>query len=902
MIPSQKNEDSQGTNGHSSTKEEASSKGMKTMMMIHTVAPHSSSTHEKDGLQQLSPEFLFRRSAYSRDSFKTTTTSPPSTTSPTSTSQILNPSTPFFFPSYGTSLQEMQQQQQQYHHHDEAFSYHAPAFSREESHLPRVKNLFGVPTPRFCSYIVKGVHEVYTTIGPNICGWNLLHNKSVEEVEQLTFEQVQQFSEGVSHKRFLNFCAHENLITIMQQNPQYQDVVVSVCYAGELKVWLFDHTFSPFNGNMDENGNPFKCIGVMDRIPHSHRCQCGFWSMDGTKFLVCSEGYGGRLSVFNFDPETYTLTLIDQMVGYYPMASFITPENNPENRLFILSVEQIKQKKECGVSVNLFEVIASNSVTRVHSLVLNTSGPLCTTMQVNPSGNLVAFALQDRNIRIFRVSEQFYIEECCNFTAIGRGTIFMMLINKANQLSLHNCEKKTIDTYQIVTSRKDKYEATLISQHSLNSSAISLYFFMWINSSMIWTYIDSEFSLVKVKNDPSISSIQAGKRMSFLRFHDLTCCGIDFSPDGEYMVTGDFLGQVMLWKTDSTSHEPLMTCVVPGSIRAICCKWHENCWTNFDEDPTMIRRILSVFIGSLDKNVHCWNISLDTLETIDDPFNNIKFSLTSDIVCLRWCNGICPRLLACGSSNGMLCVMEDNARESPILKIKLAIIGHKPIFHNTDSRFGSISQYSEIWSVCFSPCNKYVVTCSEDQTTRIFDLLGNQIHSLTGHTTAVTSVEWKYIKGIGEVICTCADDRSVMIWRLNTQYADKDKHYHHYHQLYELEKQQRKMDTEFDDDDFDKQERHSMDRWGLYHVFRTDHYGLDWHTLTYLQIEPKGHRLAACTQNGFVFVWDLRLRKLLSFGKAHQGSCEGLRWNEDRNLLATCSSDCTINIFDMNHP
>ena len=782
-----------------------------------------------------------------------------------------------------------------------------PTFPNEESRLPKVKNLLGVPTPRFCAYMLRGLHELYTPIGPNICGWNLLDsNWSLNELDQMVMENVKCGSDF--NNRFLNFTAHSNLITVLQQNPKYSNFIASACYSGELKIWKFNESFNVLN--MEANENPFECMQTI-QIPNSFRCQCGFWSADGSKFVICTEGYGGRITVFDFNPKTLNMSIIDQSAGFYQMASFIRPLNGDSaGRYFIFALEQVKQKKECGVSLSLFEIENGTRLNHIDTKPLNSSGPLSTTLECNSNENLLAVAFQDRSVKIYGIDDKMDIKEFCSFTAIGRGTIFMMQFNSRDELSFHNCEKKTIDIYQIqrVNSGEDFFESKLISQHSLNSSAISLYFFKWLGDSLIWTYIDSEFSLVKVKRQESELAIKPGKKVTSIRYHDLTCCGIDFSPDGEFLVTGDFVGQVMLWKTNGNSHIPIMSSFVPGSVRAICCKWHENSWNDSEIDENMNSRILSVFIGSLDKNVHCWNIDLDKMETIDDPYNNIKFSLTSDIVCLRWCNGKCPRLLACGSSNGMLCVMEDNSRESPILKIKLAIIAHKPIFGNKDTRFGSISKFSEIWSVCFSPCNQYVVTCSEDQTTRIFDLYGTQLHSLTGHTTAVTSVEWKYIKGIGELIVTCADDRTVMVWRLNTQYADKDKHYHHYHQLYELEKQQGQKALEEQEDDFDKQERHSMDRWGLYHVFRTDdQYGLDWHTLTYLQIEPRGTRLSVSTQNGYVFVWDLRFRKLVSFGKGHQGSIEGLKWithmNENgiSNLLATCSSDCTINIFEMHY-
>jgi hypothetical protein len=37
----------------------------------------------------------------------------------------------------------------------------------------------------------------------------------------------------------------------------------------------------------------------------------------------------------------------------------------------------------------------------------------------------------------------------------------------------------------------------------------------------------------------------------------------------------------------------------------------------------------------------------------------------------------------------------------------------------------------------------------------------------------------------------------------------------------------------------------------------------EWHTLTYLSLEPNGHRVAIGTQNGYVFIYDIAKRDLL---------------------------------------
>lgn len=99
-------------------------------------------------------------------------------------------------------------------------------------------------------------------------------------------------------------------------------------------------------------------------------------------------------------------------------------------------------------------------------------------------------------------------------------------------------------------------------------------------------------------------------------------------------------------------------------------------------------------------------------------------------------------------------------------------LAHAAQTDNEDLKFGSLSKkllfielfqweiehYSEIWSVTLSPNTKEeLVTASEDQSCRVWntsefyktegadakDPKADRLHTLTGHTLAVTSVDWK---------------------------------------------------------------------------------------------------------------------------------------------------------------
>lgn len=66
---------------------------------------------------------------------------------------------------------------------------------------------------------------------------------------------------------------------------------------------------------------------------------------------------------------------------------------------------------------------------------------------------------------------------------------------------------------------------------------------------------------------------------------------------------------------------------------------------------------------------------------------------------------------------------------------------------------------AEVWSVCWSPDDKHVVTCSEDQTVRVWAVGSwESVVTLKGHTLSVTSVDWSLISG-RSLLASCSDDR-----------------------------------------------------------------------------------------------------------------------------------------------
>jgi WD40 repeat protein len=262
-----------------------------------------------------------------------------------------------------------------------------------------------------------------------------------------------------------------------------------------------------------------------------------------------------------------------------------------------------------------------------------------------------------------------------------------------------------------------------------------------------------------------------------------------------------------------------------------------------------------VLIGCLDGKLLDWRLGEEVKEV---------YQLEGSVIIMRW--SLSRRLLAVGSSKGVLTLygVKSVSGSCAALERVMSFTAHPPQRSNEDMRFGQLNKQAEIWSLCWSPNDSRVATCSEDQTTKIWNTTQWTCETtLHGHTMAVTSVDWREETGDRSVLATCSDDRTVRV-----------------------------MDgTTFE----------------IIHIFSThDLYG--WHTLTYLALHPSAlssvnRLLLTCTtQNGYVVVWDVWSGGRVACGRIHCGSVEGLAWNRSTGTLATVGADCVVHLFELHLP
>jgi len=322
-------------------------------------------------------------------------------------------------------------------------------------------------------------------------------------------------------------------------------------------------------------------------------------------------------------------------------------------------------------------------------------------------------------------------------------------------------------------------------------------------------------------------------------FHELTCCGIDFDSQGQHIVAGDFVGNLILW--DKIKNCPAQQTKVPNTaVRSI--QW-----------KTGTSRI---YAGCMDGSVFLWDH-----QSLQNPKRVL--SCRGGIAALQWEHGEDPHRLAAGTTDGQLVIAEEvqNDDGSSFFKINVAIHAHRPFrLGQTDQRFGSIQQYAEVWSVAWSPCNNFIATASEDQSIVIWDAHnGDKIHLFSGHATAVTSIDWRSYEE-GEFLVSTADDNRVMVWKRNSPQEDK------------------------------------KNQWTLFEQFNVS----STITCSYLKLRRKSPMIIVVSTNGLLSLFDIVGKRLIYRKKVHSGSIEGLQWNGNTDEIATVSSDCSINLMQYN--
>ena len=303
----------------------------------------------------------------------------------------------------------------------------------------------------------------------------------------------------------------------------------------------------------------------------------------------------------------------------------------------------------------------------------------------------------------------------------------------------------------------------------------------------------------------------------------ITCCGLDIHATQKLVAIGDFSGNIYIFHYESDVI--LYNTSLPSSIRCL----------NFNLD--------SLYIGTMEGTILVWDYQVSS-----EP--GLFFTITdgSSVICMAWK----ADSLAVGCTNGEIWEFLHSPENF-----------HSFLAHDkqeSDEKFGSLGLFSEVWSITWSPCGRFLASGSEDQSVKVWNASDcSLITTLPKHKRAVTGVRWERIQEISvngnslsEILVSCSDDETLRVYNTRT-----------WENILEV----------------------------------TTSCIQEWHTITYTAIEKDGYRVACVTQNGFLFVIDLRSGGFEVVERLHNGSIEGFAWRDE---IITCSSEGLACIVSLN--
>ncbi len=194
---------------------------------------------------------------------------------------------------------------------------------------------------------------------------------------------------------------------------------------------------------------------------------------------------------------------------------------------------------------------------------------------------------------------------------------------------------------------------------------------------------------------------------------------VAFSPDGQFVATGDSNGEINLWQ-------------VATGTKLLTYKSHTN-WVVSLAFSSNGKKFVS---SSTDYTVRLWDVStgqcLKTLQEHGDGVWSVAFSPDD-------------RILASGSDDRTVRLWDVSTGQ--VLK---TLSGHT----------------SWVRAVAFSPDGKILASGSNDRTVRLWDIsTGQEIGALSGHSAGIWSIT---LNQQGTLLASSSDDCTVRLWDVST--------------------------------------------------------------------------------------------------------------------------------------
>lgn len=360
-----------------------------------------------------------------------------------------------------------------------------------------------------------------------------------------------------------------------------------------------------------------------------------------------------------------------------------------------------------------------------------------------------------------------------------------------------------------------------------------------------------------------------------------------FSPDGQFLATGDMDGEPRLWQV--SDGQPILT-----------FERHKEAIWSLAWAPN--GRTLAT--GSEDRTLKLWDIQTGaclrtlksplTIRAIDWSPDGQWLASGGDDHCVRlWqiTTGECANTLA--GHTGWVYAVAFSAQSSQASQPILASGSFDQTIRLWDITTGQCIQTLEghtggIWSVTWSPDNQRLASSGEDAQIRIWDIASGQcLMTLAGHKSLIFSVAWS---PDGQTLASASYDQTVRLWDaasgqcLTTLQQDNNLVWSvAWHPLSHL------FATGSHDRTIRLWELRSRECRRTLHGYTNRIWAVVW--------SPDGQTLASSSNACAIRLWQPSSGQCLNILRGHTSWIIGLDWSPDGQTLVSGSDDLTIRLW-----
>ncbi len=359
---------------------------------------------------------------------------------------------------------------------------------------------------------------------------------------------------------------------------------------------------------------------------------------------------------------------------------------------------------------------------------------------------------------------------------------------------------------------------------------------------------------------------------------------VAFSPDGQFLATGDVNGEIRLWQV--TTHRLLLS-LQEHTSQVCSVAWNPNGKTLASSSTDGTVKLWDLGEGKCLKTLSgasnwilsvAWSPDGKTLASGGDD-QTVRLWDIDECRCLNTFSGHTNCVLSVAwSPDGTTLASSSSDRTVKLWDAN----GGKCL--NTFS-----GHTNWVRSLTWSPDGKTLASGSDDQTIRLWDVRkGKCRNTLSGHSKWVLSVAWS---PDGKTLASGSHDQTVKLWHPNTGQCLQTLH-GHIKWVWSVAWSPKEQILASGSEDrtvklWDRDEGMCLNTLQGY---------TNW--ITSVAWNPTGQILASSSTDQTVRLWDVREGKWLNTLSGHSNWVLSVAWSSDHSTLASASYDQTVKLWN----